>query len=149
RGFLKCMAWAGTGVVWTVSGGLPRSLGMIGSAAAAEVGAGALTFVQMSDSHIGFNKEANPDVTATLQAAVDKIKAMPARPAFLLHTGDITHLSKPAQFDTATQLINGTGLDVHYVPGEHDLVDDAGTLYLDRYGKNTRGSGYYSFDANG
>src|SRR5512147_3183085 len=102
RGFLKCMAWAGTGALWAVQGGVLRSLplgGRTDMAAAAASLKGSLFFAQISDSHIGFAKEANPDVTATLQVAVDRLNALPVRPAFVLHTGDITQLSKPSEFD--------------------------------------------------
>jgi 3',5'-cyclic-AMP phosphodiesterase len=146
RGFLKCMAWAGTAMVWTVAGGVPRSR-LIGSAEAATNQG--FTFVQFSDSHIGFDKPANPDVTATLQDGLSKIAAMPTQPAFMVHTGDLTHLSKPAQFDTVQQLLGTTKLTVHTVPGEHDILEEEGKSYLNRFGKGTKGDGWYSFDANG
>ncbi len=153
RELLKCMIWAGTGVVWTMVGGVPVSFAM-GDPAVDEklksAAASGFSFIQLSDSHIGFSKPANPDATGTLQEAIDKIKSAPVRPSFLLHTGDITHLSHPDQFDTASQLIGSTGLVTHYVPGEHDVVDaDAGKAYLDRYGKGTKGAGWYSFDHRG
>jgi 3',5'-cyclic AMP phosphodiesterase CpdA len=142
RGFLECMAWAGTGVIWTVGAGVPisRPLG-------AETPAAGLSFVQISDSHIGFRRDENPDVAATLQAAIDRINGMPERPAFLIHTGDITHLSKPAEFDTADSLLQGVRTGGRFfVPGEHDT---AGSAYRDRYGKGTLGGGWYSFDHSG
>jgi 3',5'-cyclic-AMP phosphodiesterase len=145
RGFLQCMSWAGTAMIWTVAGGIPRS-GLVGSAQAATTG---LSFAQISDSHLGFNKPANPDVTGTLKAALDRVTAEPQKPAFMIHTGDITHLSKPEEFDTGAQLIGATGLTTHYVPGEHDILEDDGKSYLKRFGKGTRGSGWYSFDAQG
>jgi 3',5'-cyclic AMP phosphodiesterase CpdA len=149
REVLECMVWAGTGVLWTVSGGVPRSLGLIGEAAAAEPTSG-FTFLQMSDSHIGFDKKANPDTLGTLQEAITKVKAMPNKPAFIVHTGDITHLSKPAEFDNADKLFGESKLPVHWVPGEHDLIDeDRGKAYLERYGKGSKGAGWYSFDSNG
>ena len=148
RKVLECMAWCGTGVLWTLTGGVPSSLGLIDGALAAE-GAG-FTFVQISDSHMGFNKPENPDVKGTLEETIARVKALPMKPAFMIHTGDITHLSKPSEFDDAEQLISQAKLDVHYVPGEHDIIDeDAGKLYRDRYGRGTKGPGYYSFDANG
>jgi 3',5'-cyclic-AMP phosphodiesterase len=147
RGLLECMAWVGTGVVWTVAGGVPRSA-LIGSAEAATMKDG-FTFAQISDSHIGFNKEANPDVAGTLKAAIEQVHALPKRPAFMIHTGDVTHLSKPEEFDTAAQLIGGAGLDLHVVPGEHDMLVDNGQAYLQRYGKDTKGAGWYSFDHDG
>ena len=146
RGLLKCMAWAGTGVVWTLVGGVPRSFNLIDPAAAATTG---FSFVQISDSHIGFDKPANPNVTGTLQEAIGKVNVLPMRPAFMIHTGDITHLAKPQQFDDADQIIKGANLRVHYVPGEHDVIDDDGKGYLERYGKGTTGSGWYSFDEAG
>jgi 3',5'-cyclic AMP phosphodiesterase CpdA len=150
RRMLQCMGWAGTGVLWAVSGGVPRTLGLIGDASAAEQTAGGLTFVQISDSHMGFHIAPNPDPTATLTETIAKIKALPVDPAFLVHTGDITHLSKPEQFDAAEQVIKGANKTVHYIPGEHDVADaDNGKLYLDRFGKGTQGRGWYSFDAGG
>jgi hypothetical protein len=146
RHALECMIWAGTGVWWTVAGGVPKSR-LLGSAAAAE---GGFSFLQISDSHVGFDKAANPNALGTLQEAIDKVRAMPARPQFMIHTGDITHLSKPKQFDDADKVIGQVGLDVHYVPGEHDLIDEEqGKAYLDRYGRNAKGAGWYSFDQAG
>ncbi|HXI41805.1 MAG TPA: metallophosphoesterase, partial [Bryobacteraceae bacterium] len=111
---------------------------------------GELSFVQISDSHMGFNKPANPDVAATLKAAVDKINALPTAPEFMLHTGDISHLSKPEEFDTVNQILKAAKpQDVFYVPGEHDVLNDDGKQFLDRYGKGTKGSGWYSFDKKG
>jgi 3',5'-cyclic AMP phosphodiesterase CpdA len=149
RHALECMLWAGTGVLWTVSGGVPKSFNLLGQAEAATPAA-SFTFLQISDSHVGFDKAANPNALGTLQEAIAKVKALPNKPAFMLHTGDITHLSAPAQFDNAAQVIGSAGLDVHYVPGEHDILDDEpGKSYLQRYGKDTKGSGWYSFDQNG
>jgi len=148
RHALECMLWAGTGVLWTVSGGVPKSLSLLGDAQAATPSS--FTFLQISDSHVGFDKAANPNALGTLQEAITKIKALPNKPAFMLHTGDITHLSAPAQFDNAAQVIGSAGLDVHYVPGEHDILDDTpGKSFLERYGKQTKGTGWYSFDQNG
>jgi len=147
RKVLECMTWVGTGVLWTVAGGVPRSLGLVGEANAQT--AGGLTFLQISDSHVGFDRPANPNPMATLEDAINKIKALPAKPAFMIHTGDITHLSKVAEFDNAEKLISQARLDVHYVPGEHDVIDDGMKLYGERYGRGTKGAGWYSFDANG
>jgi Icc protein len=148
RGFLKCMAWAGTGLVWTVGAGVPGCSKMGEPAAAAEKN-GDFTFAQISDSHIGFAKEPNKDVTATLKAAVEKINALKERPDFLLHTGDLTHLAKPEEFDTCAEVLKGFKGDVFYVPGEHDLFTDDGKRYLERYGKGTQGTGWRSFDHKG
>lgn len=148
RHALECMIWAGTGVLWTVSGGVPHSVGLIGDASAAP--SSGFTFLQMSDSHIGFDKAANPDALGTLREAVGIVKAMPVKPSFIIHTGDITHLSKPTEFDNADQVFGETGVKIHYVPGEHDIIDeDQGKAYLDRYGKGTQGAGWYSFDDHG
>jgi 3',5'-cyclic AMP phosphodiesterase CpdA len=147
RKVLECMTWVGTGVVWTVSGGVPHSLGIMDKAVAQE--AKGLTFVQISDSHVGFDKPANPNALGTLEECINRIKALPEKPAFMIHTGDISHLSTPAQFDDADKIIGQGKLDVHYVPGEHDFVDQEQKLYLNRYGKGTKGAGWYSFDANG
>jgi 3',5'-cyclic AMP phosphodiesterase CpdA len=150
RHALECMIWAGTGVLWTVSGGVPKSLGLLGTAEAAATAAAGFTFLQISDSHVGFDKPANPHALDTLKEAIDRVKALQSKPAFMLHTGDITHLSKPAEFDNAEKLIGSAGVQVHYVPGEHDIVDEGnGKAYLERYGRNTKGSGWYSFDQNG
>ncbi len=147
RKVLECMTWAGTGVLWTVAGGVPRSIGLIDQAIAADVKD--FTFLQISDSHVGFDKPANPNAKGTLEEAIGRIKTLPAKPAFMIHTGDITHLSKDDQFDDAEQIISQAKLDVHYVPGEHDIIDPDIRLYRERYGRGTKGSGYYSFDANG
>src|ERR1700726_2248608 len=148
---LECMTWAGTGILWTVSGGVPKSLRLLGSAEAATAAAQSFTFAQISDSHIGFHvKPVNLDALVTLKEAIARVGALPTKPAFMIHTGDITHLSKPDQFDDAAQVIGSAGLDVHYVPGEHALVDGTpGKSSLERYGKNTKGAGWYSFDQNG
>jgi 3',5'-cyclic AMP phosphodiesterase CpdA len=146
RGFLRCMAWAGTGVAWAVSGGVltSRLLGQPPAAAAD------FTFVQISDSHIGFAKEPNKDVVGTLKVAVDRINALPAPPAFVLHTGDLTHLARPEEFDTVAEVLKGVRAGrVFYVPGEHDVFSDDGKRYLERYGKGTRGTGWHSFDYQG
>jgi 3',5'-cyclic AMP phosphodiesterase CpdA len=154
RGFLKCMAWAGTGMLWTVSGGVLGSkiLSPV-SAPAAENPAGALrafSFVQISDSHIGFNKPANTDVAGTLKKAIAKINALPTAPDFILHTGDLSHLSEPAEFDTLHQLLKTAKAgQIFYVPGEHDVISDNGKEYRARFGKGTKGNGWFSFDQRG
>ena len=153
RGFLQCMAWVGTGAMWTHGGrcarracrsNRPRMAPWVDGA-----GMGGLRFVQISDSHIGFDKPANTDVTATLRAAIAKIKAAPEQPSFILHTGDLTHLSKPSEFDTLQQVLAELSLPVFYVPGEHDVLEDDGKSYLQRFGKGTQGAGWYSFDQGG
>jgi len=149
RGFLKCMAWAGTGLVWTISGGVPEGLALNGSGYADVPAGNSFLFAQISDSHIGFDKAANTDVTATLRGAVGRLNALPTPPAFVLHTGDITQLSKPDEFDTAEQVLSDVRTDrIFYVPGEHDVLGDNGAMYLERFA--TRGSrGWYSFDHSG
>ena len=156
RKFLECMAWAGTGLMWSIIGGVPSAKllaqPMVGSSLGTET-VEDFSFVQISDSHIGFNKGANPDVTGTLKTAIDKINLVPAgmaAPDFLIHTGDITQSSKASEFDTAVQVIKGarTG-EVFYVPGEHDFSLDDGVLYKQRFGKGTAGNGWYSYNHKG
>jgi 3',5'-cyclic AMP phosphodiesterase CpdA len=147
RKVLECMTWVGTGVLWTISGGVPHSIGLIGEAGAAETCG--LTFAQISDSHVGFDKPANPNARGTLEEAIARINALPEKPAFMIHTGDITHLSKEKEFDDADSIISQSRLDVHYVPGEHDFLDPEQKLYRERYARAAKGTGWYSFDANG
>src|SRR5690242_5244350 len=151
RGFLKCMAWAGTGAFCVIRGGVLRSFSM---SRLAEMDpkemAGELSFAQISDSHMGFNKAANPDVAGTLRIAVDKINGMAVEPEFLLRTGDISHLSKPEEFDTVEQILKSAKpKEVFYVPGEHDVLNDDGKQFLERFAKGSKGSGWYSFDKKG
>jgi hypothetical protein len=150
RGFLQCMAWAGTGAFFMVEGGVLKSYSLSKLPKLLGGSAGSLSFVQISDSHMGFNKAANPDVVGTLKTAVDRINALPTAPAFMLHTGDISHLSKPEEFDTVDQILKSAhAKDVFFVPGEHDVLEDDGKQYLERYGRGTKGSGWYSFDKKG
>jgi 3',5'-cyclic AMP phosphodiesterase CpdA len=147
RKVLECMAWTGTGVLWATSGGVPHSIGLIDQAVAQETQG--LTFLQISDSHIGFRLPPNPNAIGTLEECIAKVNALPQKPAFMIHTGDISDLSLTSQFDDADKIIGQTRLDVHYVPGEHDLVDPEQKLFLDRYGRGTKGAGWHSFSANG
>jgi len=143
RGFLECMAWAGTGMLWTAAGGVLSSDALGQSKKAT----GSLHFVQISDSHVGFNRAANPDVAATLQAAVAKINELPQRPEFLIHTGDLSHTSKAAEFDTMDEILKSAKVGkIFVVPGEHDTIDNHGQSYMERYGKQAKGRGWYSFD---
>jgi 3',5'-cyclic AMP phosphodiesterase CpdA len=151
RGFLKCMAWAGTGALCVINGGVLKSYSL---SRLSEIGdkeaQGELSFVQISDSHMGFNKPANPDVASTLKAAVDKINALSSPPQFMLHTGDISHLSKPEEFDNVEQILKSANpKNVFYVPGEHDVLNDEGAQYRQRFAKNSQGAGWYSFDQKG
>ncbi|HVR86604.1 MAG TPA: metallophosphoesterase, partial [Planctomycetota bacterium] len=149
RGFLQCAAWTGTGLVWTVSGGVLSSRAF-GQDTGAESGHHTdFMFVQISDTHIGFSKDPNKDPATTVREAIQKINALPKAPAFVLHTGDITHLAKPAEFDAAAEVLKGLKAEVHYVPGEHDVMSDETKPYLERYGKGTRGLGWRSFDHGG
>jgi Icc protein len=151
RGFLKCMAWAGTGAFCVMQGGVLKSYSLSHlSEFSGHASPGQLSFVQISDSHMGFNKPANPDVAITLQAAIDKINKLSVAPEFMLHTGDISHLSTPEEFDTVDQILKGAAAkDVFFVPGEHDVLNDDGQQYRDRYGKGTAGAGWYSFEKKG
>jgi Icc protein len=156
RNFLSCMAWAGTGLLWTMAGGVPTSKLFAATAGAAGENAGhahagsGFSFVQISDSHIGFNKAANQDVAGTLKLAIGKINDLSVRPDLLLHTGDVTQSSKAAEFDTAQQIIKDAKAgETFYVPGEHDTATDDGVLYRERFGKGTVGNGWYSFEHKG
>ena len=151
RGFLKCMAWAGTGAFCIMQGGVLKSYSLSQmSQMGGKAPAGELSFAQISDSHMGFNKAANPDVVGTMKAAIDKINGLSTNPEFLLHTGDISHLSKPEEFDTVDQILkSAVAKDVFFVPGEHDMLNDDGKQYLERYGKGSKGAGWYSFDRKG
>jgi Icc protein len=151
RGFLKCMAWAGTGTLCVMKGGVLNSYGLSRfTAEDAAKAKGELSFAQISDSHMGFNKPANTDVVSTLKAAVDKLNALQTPPEFLLHTGDISHLSKPEEFDTVDQILkSAVAKEVFFVPGEHDVIGDDGKQYLERYGRNSQGAGWYSFNKKG
>lgn len=156
RDLLRCSAWAGTGVAWAMVGGVPTAFALDGhgegrgDAHGKPRLAGGYLFVQVSDSHIGFNKDANPDVLTTLDEAKRKIRALDVEPALIIHTGDITHLSKAEEFDIAAQAYGDLPAPVRYVPGEHDTLDEGGgRTYLSRYGKGTKGNGWYSFDLKG
>src|SRR5262250_1394636 len=150
RGFLECMAWAGTGLLWAASGGVLSSR-MVSPAAAAETKAESFRFAQISDTHIGFKGQANGDPTATLQQVVERINALQPAPAFVLHTGDQTHGQKAGAFDTVAQILKGLKTErVFYLPGEHDVFLDGGKEYFERYGKGTVGGrGWQSFDYKG
>ena len=149
RGFLS--AWHGRYTLGpTMSGGIPMSRAFAKDYGKDAGKGGDFSFVQISDSHIGFNKPANPDVTATLQTAINKINAMPHEPDFIIHTGDLSQLSKPSEFDTLDQVLKGAAAkQIFFVPGEHDMLTDNGQQYLERYGKGTKGSGWSSFDHKG
>ena len=149
RRALTCLgAWSGAAVLWSVVGGVPRAYGKAADTDAPRVSG--FTFAQISDTHIGFHKEANPDVAGTLGRCIADINGLAHKPTFVAHTGDITHLSKPAEFDTADQLFSEIKVDrIHYVPGEHDALDSGLTGYLTRHGQQGNGSPWYSFDDHG
>jgi 3',5'-cyclic-AMP phosphodiesterase len=143
RGFLKCMAWAGTRLVWTVSGGVLSS--RVFGQGPDRSGTGSFSFVQISDRHIGFAKEPNKNVIATLQTTTDKINALKVRPDLLIHIGDPTHLSTPREFDSVAEIVKRAKVrQIVYAPGEHDIIGDS--KYLERFGKGTKGDGWYSFN---
>jgi 3',5'-cyclic AMP phosphodiesterase CpdA len=150
RGFLECMAWSGAAVAWTASGGVLSSR-VVAPAEAADTAAGAFSFVQISDTHVGFKGQANADAAVTLKQVIDRVNALPERPAFVLHTGDQTHGQKAGAFDTVAELLKGLKTEkVFYIPGEHDVFLDGGKEYLSRYGKGTvGGQGWQSFDYKG
>lgn len=143
RTALSCMLWAGTAALWTVAGGIPRAR-LLGTAEAAETG---FTFAQISDSHIGFARDPNMDTPGTLTAAVAQVRAL--KPAMMLHTGDVSHLSKPAEFDAAAQIIGASGIETHYVPGEHDVLDEETRAFGPRFLRRAGAELHYSFDQAG
>jgi 3',5'-cyclic AMP phosphodiesterase CpdA len=150
RGFLKCMAWVGTGVLWSVGSGGVLTSRAFGQAPPTTEPAAVLSFVQVSDSHLGFAKEPNKDVIGTFRRAIDKINALPRRPEVLLHTGDLTHLARAEEFDAVDQILKEAKVGrAFFVPGEHDVFTDEGKLYLERFGRGTRGLGWHSFDLRG
>ncbi len=151
RDALRCVAeWSGLALVWTVSGGVPRALGAANAYDTTKATSNALTFVQISDTHIGFRKEANPDVVGSLRRATAEINALPDRPAFVVHTGDVSHLSRPEEFSAARDLLQELRVDrVHVVPGEHDTIDDGVTGYLRVFDHDGKGRAWYSFDQGG
>lgn len=152
RGFLKCMAWAGTGALFAFSGGVGTSVGLDAALAASVRPTAAMpfTFVQLSDSHIGFNKPPNADARATFHEAIAKVKALPIQPDFIIHTGDVSQLSRDDEFDDAEQMLKSIGVPLFFVPGEHDMLDpDGGKAFLNRFGKGSKGAGWYSFDHRG
>ena len=149
RDALKCLAYGGAGTLFVLSGGVLTPID-VASAASEGKAAGLPLFVQLSDTHIGFNKEANPDVGATLRLAIARVNALAEQPAFVLHTGDITHLSRPAEFDAAAELLKGLrASELHTVPGEHDVADATVSEYFQRFGAASANRGYYSFDHQG
>jgi 3',5'-cyclic AMP phosphodiesterase CpdA len=151
RNALKCMAYGGAGTLFALSGGVftPIDLAMAAEAHGT-VAQGKPLFVQISDTHIGFNKEANPDVNGTLTSTIELVNGMKEQPALIIHTGDITHLSKPAEFDAAQQMLSRLRTtEMHTVPGEHDMADAGVTEYFNRFGKPSGNKGYYSFDHAG
>src|SRR5579871_2232083 len=151
RRALSCLAgWTGAAVVWSVTGGVPRALGATGAGTLAAAPAGALNFVQISDTHIGFRKAANPDVVGSLRRAMGDINALPERPAFVVHTGDVSHLSKPEEFGQARELLQELRVDrVYTVPGEHDTIEDGVNGYLKFFAPDGSGKSWYSFDQGG
>ena len=153
RNILKCMAFGGAGTLFVLAGGALTPVSLAGAAEPARkaaMRAGKPLFVQISDTHIGFNKDANPDVAGTLTDTIGLVNAMDAQPALIIHTGDITHLSKPAEFDLAQQLLSQLRVtELHTTPGEHDTTDPTVTEYFNRFGKASENKGYYSFDHAG
>jgi len=150
RGFLQCMTWAGTGLLWSVTGGVLSSRALGVGAAEAKTPSASFNFVQISDSHIGFKGEANKDVMGSFEAAIARIKTLDPKPAFIIHTGDITHTQKPGAFDIVTEALKGAGADqTFYIPGENDVFADGGTEYLSRFAAGRPGHGWQSFDYQG
>jgi 3',5'-cyclic-AMP phosphodiesterase len=151
RRVLQCMSWGTAGILWTVAGGVPFARALDAADGRKELaGTDNFSFVQVSDSHIGFTKDPNPTPDATLREALDRISAMPNRPAFMVHTGDVSHLSKPTEFEAASGIMKAAALDTFYVPGEHDAIGDDGKEFFSRFSpRGAQPGGWYSFDQNG
>jgi len=148
RRVLECGLWAGAGLLWTMSGGVPHS-SLIGTPAAAKTKVSAVNFIQISDSHIGFNKPPNPDATATFRTLLDRASTLTPRPAFIIHTGDVSHLSRETEWDTARQLVTETRIETYFIPGEHDMLVDDGKPFFARFAPQAGPGGWYSFDEHG
>jgi 3',5'-cyclic AMP phosphodiesterase CpdA len=150
REALGCLAaWSGAAVVWSIAGGVPRTVGATGMEKSAAATSG-FTFVQISDTHIGFNKPANPDVVGSLRRAIGEINALPNAPAFVVHTGDVSHLSRPEEFGQAKELLSEIKVGHrHVVPGEHDALDEGLSGYLEQFDHDGKNRPYFSFDQNG
>jgi 3',5'-cyclic AMP phosphodiesterase CpdA len=150
RRALQCMAFGGAGTLFALSGGVLAPIDLAVAASRREEGVGKPLFVQLSDTHNGFHKDANPDVNGTLSSTIELVNDLKEQPALILHTGDITHLSKPEEFDTAQQMLGRLRTpELHTVPGEHDVADATVTEYFNRFGKASNNKGYYSFDHAG
>lgn len=145
RRALRHVLWGGAGVLWAFAGGVPRPFRLGGEAEASQTRG--FTFGQISDSHIGFKAGAHPSAENTLAEAVGRMAAL--RPDFVIHTGDVSHLSQAAQFASAADIMQGVKRQVHYVPGEHDTIGDGGKLFFQSFGRGHGTGGWYSFDAHG
>jgi 3',5'-cyclic-AMP phosphodiesterase len=145
RNLLKCAMYGSAGVLWAVAGGVPRAYPLIGEAQAAP--AADFSFVQISDTHIGFKGAVNPEPGETLKEALARARAL--RPAMMIHTGDVSQLAKPEQFEMAAALMKTANLETYYVPGEHDTINDNGKLFFERFGRAKGTGGWYSFDQGG
>jgi 3',5'-cyclic-AMP phosphodiesterase len=140
--FLEHVAWTGAGIAYTLSAG-----GMFEGRALAATQQ--IDFVQISDSHIGFHQAANPDVAATLKASIDAINALPQQPAFVVHTGDVTHLSTPEQFQTAKDVLSSLKAPLIVLPGEHDFIGANHTRFFDIFPADDKHSTWRSWDSGG
>jgi 3',5'-cyclic-AMP phosphodiesterase len=151
RRALGCLAaWSGAAVVWTVAGGVPRALGATNGGPIGAPSKYALTFAQISDTHIGFHKDANPDILGGVRRAIADVNGLPDRPAFVVHTGDVSHLSRPDEFAQAKEILSELQVDrIHYVPGEHDAIDDGVAGFLRHFDHDGKGVAWYSFDQGG
>lgn len=142
KAFLEHVGWTGAGIVWSMSAAGVLEAQPAGAADAS------FRFVQISDSHIGFHRPENPDVAGTLAKAVAAINALPVQPAFVVHTGDITHLSKPDQFDTAKGVLQTLRAPLIQIPGEHDVIAGPQS-YFAAFRNAHAPDGWFSFDQAG
>ena len=149
RQLMRHTAWFGAAVALTVAGGEVISQAA-GSPPAVADSLGAVRFVQVSDSHLGFTGTANPDVAASFGSAINQVNALGFEPDFVMHSGDITHLTLAAEFGQAKEMMADIKTPrVFTVPGEHDTINDRGRMYRQFFGAGTLGDGWFSFDVKG
>jgi 3',5'-cyclic-AMP phosphodiesterase len=158
RKFLEHVSWTGLGIVWAVGANGLFTACKVGENSVAQkpttqtsstTPTAPFSFVQISDTHIGFHKPANEHVNNTLQKTIEAINALPTQPAFVIHTGDISHLSKPAEFDQAKQLLTQLKAPLFTLPGEHDTIGDRGKAYGEAFSQKDVNAGLQIWDQAG
>jgi len=136
-----------------LGGGAVFASGLAGCASRAKGMAGAdadFYFVQLSDSHWGFQGPANPDAAVTLRKTVATVNALQTPPEFIIFTGDLTHTTddpverrrRLAEFKSIVSDLKVK--TVRFIPGEHDASLDRGAAYKELFGET-----FYTFDHKG